>query len=131
MPVMSHALHFLILTVAGWLQRRMEAQIEYLIAENNVYKQCLGRAGLRVTDAQRRQLATKAKVVGRKDLARIATMATPDTILRWYRRLVAHRDDGSAKRGPGRPCIRADITALIVSLAKADSIACPCRSARR
>jgi hypothetical protein len=38
MPAMSHALYCLILTVAGWLQRRMEAQIEYLIAENAIYK---------------------------------------------------------------------------------------------
>ena len=114
---MSHALHFLILTVAGWLQRRLEAQIEYLIAENTVYKQRLGRAGLRLTDAQRRRLATKAKAVGRKDLARIATIATPDTILRWYRRLFAQKYDGSAKRGPGRPRIPTDITALIVRMA--------------
>lgn len=68
-------------------------------------------------DAQRRQLAVKAKVVGRKGLARIATVATPDTILRWYRRLVAQKYDGSAKRGPGRPRIHADIAALIVRMA--------------
>jgi hypothetical protein len=47
---MSHPLHFLILTVAGWLQRRLEAQIEYLIAENAAYKQRPGDAGLRFTD---------------------------------------------------------------------------------
>lgn len=47
---MSSTLHFLILTVAGWLQRRMEAKIEYLSAENTLYKQRLGRAGLRLTE---------------------------------------------------------------------------------
>src|SRR5215471_5967903 len=100
---MSHALHFLILLVAGWLQRRLEAQIEYLIAENALYKQRLGRARLRLTDAERRRLAIRAKTVGRKDLARIATIATPDTILGWYRRLIAQKYDGSSRRGPGRP----------------------------
>lgn len=98
---MSSTLDFLILTVAGWLQRRMEAQIEYLIAENALYKQRLGHAGLRLTDPQRRRLAIKAKAVWRKDLARITTIATPDTILGWYRRLVAQKYDGSAKRGLG------------------------------
>jgi Homeodomain-like domain len=117
MTAMSHALHFLILMVAGWLQRRMEAQIEYLVTENALYKKRLGRAGLRLTDAQRRQLAIKAKAVGRKELARIATIATPDTILRWYRRLVAQKYDGSAKRGSGRPRIHTDIAALIVRMA--------------
>jgi hypothetical protein len=89
MPAMSQALHFLILMVAGWWQRRMEAQREYLITDNALYKKSLGRAGLRLTDAQRRLLAINAKAVGRKDLARITTVATPDTILRWYRQLVA------------------------------------------
>ena len=114
---MSHPLHFLILMVAGWLQRRLEAQIEYLIAENALYKKRLGRAGLRLADEQRRQLAIKAKAVGRKDLARIATIPTPDTILRWYRRLVADKYDGSAKRGPGRPRVHADVAELIVRMA--------------
>jgi hypothetical protein len=49
-----------------------------------------------------------------EELARIATVATPDTILRWYRRLVAQKYDGSAKRGSGRPRIHTDIAWLIV-----------------
>lgn len=57
MPTMSHALHFRILTVAGWLQRRQQAQFDYLMAENAIYKKRLGRAGLRLTAGQRRQLA--------------------------------------------------------------------------
>lgn len=114
---MSHPLHFLILMVAGWLQRRLEAQIEYLVAENAMYRQRLGRARLRLTDAQRRRLAIKAKAVGSKELARIATIATPDTILRWYRRLVAQKYDGTARRGPGRPRVRTDIAELIVQMA--------------
>jgi hypothetical protein len=53
------ALHFLILTVAGWLQRRREEYIAYLLAENAVYKQHFAQRGLRLTDAQRRRLAVK------------------------------------------------------------------------
>ena len=47
------ALHFLVLTVAGWLQRRQLAAIEYLRAENQVLREQLGAQGLRLTDAQR------------------------------------------------------------------------------
>jgi putative transposase len=111
------ALHFLILTVAGWLQRRREEYIAYLLAENMVYKEHFAKRGLRLTDAQRRRVAVKGKPVGRAGLARIATIGTPDTILRWYRQLVAEKYGGSHKRGPGRPRTRVDIAALIVRMA--------------
>jgi hypothetical protein len=110
-------LHFLILTVAGWLQRRREEYIAYLLAENAVYKEHFAKRGLRLTDAPRRRLAVKGKAVGRAGLRQIATIGTPDTILRWYRQLVALKYDGSHKRGPGRPRTRVDIAALIVRMA--------------
>jgi hypothetical protein len=110
------ALHFLILTVAGWLQRRREEYIAYLLAENAVYKEHFAKRGIRLTDAQRPRLAVKGKAVGRAGLRQIATIGTPDTILRWYRQLVAQKYDGSRKRGPGRPRARVDITALIVRM---------------
>jgi hypothetical protein len=55
--------------------------------------------------------------VGRAGLRQIATIGTPDTILRWYRQLVAQKYDGSRKRGPGRPRTGVDIAALIVRMA--------------
>jgi transposase InsO family protein len=55
--------------------------------------------------------------VGRAGLRQIATIGTPDTILRWYRQLVAQKYDGTRKRGPGRPRTRVDIAALIVRMA--------------
>jgi putative transposase len=94
------ALHFLILTVAGWLQRRREEQIAYLLAENMVYKEHFAGRSLRLTDAQRRRLAVKGNALGRAGLFRLATIGTPDTILRWYRQLVAQKYDGSRRRGP-------------------------------
>jgi hypothetical protein len=42
---------------------------------------------------------------------------TPDTILRWYRRLVAKKYDGSKTRRPGRPPTKPDIAALVVRMA--------------
>lgn len=110
-------LHFLIFTVAGWLQRRRDAQVAYLLAENAVYKEHFAAKRLRLTDAQRRRLAVKAKAVGRAGLGKFATIATPDTILRWYRKLVAQKYDSSRHRRPGRPRIRVDVAALIVCMA--------------
>jgi hypothetical protein len=91
------ALHFLILTVADWLQRRREESIAYLLAENAVYKEHFAKRGLRLTDAQRRRLAVKGKAVGRAGLRQIATIDSPDTMLRWYRQLVAQKYDGKAR----------------------------------
>jgi hypothetical protein len=98
---MKHtALHFLILTVAGWLQRRREEYIAYLLAENAVYKEHFAKRGLRLTDAQRRKLAVKGKAVGRAGLRQIAAIGTPDTILRWYSQLVAQSTTAAASAGP-------------------------------
>jgi hypothetical protein len=89
------ALHFLILTVAGWLQRHREEYIAYLFAENAVYKEHFAKRGLRLTDAQRRRLAVKGKAVGGAGLRQIATIGTPDAIPRWYESL-SHRSTMAA-----------------------------------
>jgi hypothetical protein len=72
---------------------------------------------LRFSDAERRKLAVLGKQVGRKALGELATIATPDTILRWYRELVAKKYDGSGRRGPGRPRTAAEIVRLLVEMA--------------
>src|SRR5215510_15955396 len=46
-------------------------------------------------------------------------VARPDTILGWYRKLVARKFDGSkARRGPGRPRIRREVEQRIVRMAE-------------
>ena len=110
---MFHALQFLILTAAGWINRQQEDAIEYLLAENRVLKEQLGGKRLRLTDPQRRRLAVRGKRLGRQALDRVAGIVTPDTILRWYRKLIAKKYDGSARknRRPGlRPRTKQDIT---------------------
>jgi transposase InsO family protein len=89
--------------VAGWIHRSQLGVIEYLLAENGVLREQLGDRRLRLTDDQRRRLAIRAKALGRAGLQGIAHIVTPDTLLRWYRRLVAAKYDGSLRRGPGRP----------------------------
>ena len=77
--------------------------IEYQRAENTALLERLGKHRLRLTDGERRRLAMLVKELGRKALQQVATIATPDSILRWHRELVAAKFDGSKKRVPGRP----------------------------
>ncbi len=108
---------FFVLLVSGWVNRQQQAVIDYLREENRVLRAAHGPRRPRVTDDQRRRLAVKGRVLGRRRLAAVAGIVTPDTILRWYRRLVAQKYDGSKTRRPGRPRTTADIAALVVRMA--------------
>jgi putative transposase len=57
----------------------------------------------RFTDAERRRLARRAYALGRKALSELDTLVTPDTLMRWYRTLVAQKWTYTHRRGPGRP----------------------------
>ena len=111
-------LQFLLLMFSGWVHRQQADAIDYLREENRVLREQLAGRRLHLTDDQRRRLAVKGKALGRKALREIAGIVTPDTILAWYRRLVARKYDGSRKRGPGRPCTKADVAELVVTMAK-------------
>jgi len=108
---------FVFIALAGWINREQLEIIEYLMAENRVLREQLGKKRLRFSDDQRRNLAVKAEAVGRKTLQKFSSMVTPDTLLRWYRQLIARKYDGSANRGPGRPPKSNDIRELIVQMA--------------
>jgi putative transposase len=86
-------LAFVVLLVAGWVNRQQQAVIDYLLEENRVLRAAHEPRRLRLTDDERRRLAVKGKVLGRRRLAGIAGIVTPDTILRWYRMLVAKKYD--------------------------------------
>ena len=81
---------------------------------------CSHRTGkrLKLSDDDRRRLAVKAQALGREALAQIASVATPATLLRWYRCLIAAKYDGSKNRSPGRPPTAKDIRELIVRVAR-------------
>lgn len=115
---MNLYLQFLLFTFAGWVNRHQQAVIEYLQAENQALREQLGKKRIRWTDAQRRRLAEKAKSIGRAALHQLGTVVTPDTLLHWYRQLVAAKYDGSKQRGPGRPPTKLDIVSLVVRMAK-------------
>lgn len=96
-------LQFLMLVFAGWANRHPQERIEYLQEEKRFLRAQLGGKRLRFTDVQRRRLARRAHQIGRPGLAEIATLVGPDTLLRWYRELVATKYDSSKKRGPREP----------------------------
>ena len=81
----------LVAAAAGWICSEQDRVINYLREENRVLKEQLGGRRLRLTDAQRRRLAAKGKALGYRMLSEVATMVTPDTILRWHRRLIAKK----------------------------------------
>ena len=108
---------FLMLMFAGWVNRSQQEVIEYLQAEIRVLREQVGRDRILFTDGQRRRLASKAKVIGRKGLFALGTIVTPDTLLRWYRQLIAKKYDGSTARKPGRPKTAAEIEKLILDMA--------------
>lgn len=109
---------FLLIAVAGWMNQHQLLVIDYLREENRILREQLGGRRLRFTAGQRRRLAAKAKGLGRKLLAEIATIVTPETLLAWHRQLIAHKYDGSGKRGPGRPRTIGEIEALVTRMAE-------------
>ena len=115
-----YPLQMLLFTVSGWVNRHQQDVIAYLVEENRVLKEQLKGRRLRLTDEQRRRLAAKAKRLGRQTLSRVATIVTPDTLMRWHRRLIALKWTYEAKR-VGRPGLMKAIARLIVRMAQENS----------
>src|SRR6476660_2601661 len=109
MPIVLDPFRFVLIAVAGWMNDRQLQMIEYLREENRILREQLGERRLRLTDNQRRRLAAKAKGLGRKVLAELATIVTPETLLRWHRQLIAQKYDGGGHRRSGRPRTAAEV----------------------
>jgi putative transposase len=107
--------------VTGLVNEQLLLQNEYLAAENRILRAHLPTR-MRLSDPERSTLAEIGKRLGRAALQQVACIAQPDTILAWYRRLVAHKFDGSKGRAsPGRPPITPEVEALIVRFARENS----------
>jgi hypothetical protein len=103
--------------VTGTVDQELLARNEYLAAENRILKSQLNGA-LRLSHAERARLGKIGHRLGRQALAEVATVARPDTILAWYRKLIAGKFDGSkARRGAGRPRVTRQVEQLIVRMA--------------
>jgi hypothetical protein len=89
--------------MTGLVNQELLLRNECLVAENRILRAHLPFR-LRLPDPERSTLAEIAKRLGCEALKEIARVAKPDTILGWYRRLVARKFDGSRHRGyPARP----------------------------
>jgi putative transposase len=88
-------------------------------AENRVLKAQLGGQRLPLTDTERRRLTALAHLLSRERLKAVATLATPDTLLRWYKRLIAQKFDGSTQRRQcGRPRVAEEVEQLVMRMAE-------------
>src|SRR5713226_1910559 len=107
----------LLAALVGWLARRQQETLAYLIEENQILRGQLHGRRLRLGDEDRRRLAMRGHRLGRRGLRQVATIVTPDTILRWHRQLIA-RKWTYAKGRRGRPGVLAEIRRLVVRMAE-------------
>jgi len=108
---------FLVTTIAGWMSQHQQKVIAYLIEENRVLREQVGDRRLTFNDDQRRRLAAKAKQLGRETLRLVATIAKPETLLTWHRKLIVQNAERPC-RSPGRPPTDHEIAALAVRMAE-------------
>src|SRR5499425_2377530 len=104
--------------VTGTVDQELLLRNEYLAAENRMLRgQIKGR--LLLSEEEKATLAEIAHRLGRKALEEVASTAQPDTILGWYRRLIAKKFDGSRfRKRVGRPRIAEEIERLVMRMAK-------------
>jgi putative transposase len=114
-------IHLLVAIIAGWVNRQQQEAIDYLMTQCQVLIETHGPTRILLTDDQRRRLAVKGTILGRKRLEEIGPLFTPDTILRWHRTLVARKWDYSHKRAKkpvGRPAVSEEVAQLVLRMAK-------------
>ena len=99
--------------VTGTVNQELMLRNEYLAAENRILRgQIKGR--LLLSEGEKARLAEIAHRLGRMALEAIAATAKPDTILGWYRKLIANKFDGSkSRRSVGRPKVPWQISVIV------------------
>ena len=110
-------LHLLVAALFGWLEREQRNVIEFLREENRVLKRQLHGRRLQLCDDERRRLAALGERLGRRVLAEVTSLVTPDTILRWHRELIARKWTHGSPRRRGRPGVQVEIRRLVVQMA--------------
>src|SRR5690606_2381158 len=96
--------------------------------ENRVLREQLGDKRVCLDDGQRRRLAAKGKALGRDLLTKVATIVTPDTILRWHRLLIAAKHTYPRRGRVGRPGLMAAIREIILRMARTTRVGDTCAS---
>ena len=107
----------LLAALVSWLDCQQQEALAYLIEENRILRRQLRGPRLRLSGDDRRRLAVRGHRLGRRGLRRVATIVTPDTILRWHRQLIA-REWTYANGRCGRPGVLAETRRLVVRMAE-------------
>ena len=104
--------------ITGTVDQELLLRNEYLVAENRILRaQIKGR--LLLSDAKKATLAEIAHRLGGKALEELAAVANSDTLLAWYRKLIASKFDGSKfRQRVGRPRMDEEAERLAVQIAK-------------
>jgi len=105
-------------SISAPVNNALRLRNEYLLAENPILRQQIpGR--IQLTDQDRKELAEIGAKLGKKALAEVATVATPDTILAWHRKFADQKVDTSEPRqSVGRPRVDKEIEDLVVRMAR-------------
>jgi putative transposase len=113
------AFKMVLVSLAAWMNREQQHVIDYLQEEIRILKEQQGPARPRFTDEQRARLARKAKRIRFGRLGEIASLVTPQTLLRWHRQLVARKyDSGGKRRTVGRPPTKDELRDLVIRMAE-------------
>ena len=104
--------------LSEWVRQEQEKVIEYLRTENEVLREKHGNQRILLSDNQRRRIAVKGKVLGRKRLQESATVARADTILRWHRELIVQNGYSNSRgKARGRPRTDEAVVGLVLRMA--------------
>jgi transposase len=119
MPFLLQPFHLMLLVLSEFVRKEQEKRIEFLLLENQILRKKIGGKRVLLTDDQRRRLAVKGKVLGRRQLEQVSVVAQADTILRWHRELIEKPEQHSSLRqATGRPRIDQEVVDLVLRMAR-------------
>src|SRR5438034_3781814 len=104
--------------VTGTVNQELLLRNEYVAAENRILRGQI-KDRLLLSEGEKATLAEIARRLGRMVLEDVAATAKRETILDWYRKLMANKFDGSKfRRGVGRPKPDQETERLVVRMAR-------------
>jgi hypothetical protein len=95
--------HFLIVAIAGWMNPEQQQAIDNVREGTRILGEKLRRKRIILNESQEQRLAPAAMELGRDLLRQSGTLFGPATLLRWYRRFVGRKCDGTLAQHADRP----------------------------
>ena len=83
--------------VGGHVDYELLARNEYLAAENEIMRSKIQKS-IQLNKEERIRLAEIGRRIGLKALKDVSTSVKPETVMEWFRKLVAKKFDGSGKK---------------------------------